>query len=265
MGITRVSLAPIGAGVGITSASLSPIGGGVGITRVSLSPIGGGVGITRVSLSPIGAGVGITSASLSPIGGGVGSIRVPLSPIGGEGRVRGQVRERPRQYARRLRRTQTEAERKLWLRLRDRGLGGVKFRRQHPIGPFITDFCCTEAKLVVELDGGQHALQKRSDAERTALLEGQGYRVFRFWDNDVVTNTEGVLLRIVEALGAKGTSPSPYPLPKGERDSERPIPEGERGSERPIRMKPSPQRGEGRVRGPEVRGPEVRGPEVSGL
>ena len=168
--------------------------------------------------------------------------RVPLSPIGGEGRVRGQVCERPRQYARRLRQTQTEAERKLWLRLRDRGLGGVKFRRQHPIGPFITDFCCTEAKLIVELDGGQHALQKQADTERTAFLEGQGYRVFRFWDNEVLNSADAVLQRLVLALRAD-SRPSPYPLPKGER-----------GSERPIRMKPSPQRGEGRVRGPEVRG-----------
>jgi adenine-specific DNA-methyltransferase len=161
-----------------------------------------------------------------------------LSPIGGEGRVRGQVHEHLRRYARRLRRDQTDAERKLWSRLRDRRLFGARFRRQHPIGPFIADFCCTEAKLAIELDGGQHAVQKRSDAERTAFLEGQGYRVIRFWDNEALANTEGVLLRIVEALGVKGPSPSPYPLPKGEREIER-----------PIRMKPSPQPGEGRVRG----------------
>jgi len=95
-------------------------------------------------------------------------------------------------------------ERKLWSRLRDRRLCGARFRRQHPIGPFIADFCCTETKLVVELDGGQHGLQKRSDAERTAFLAGQGYRVIRFWDNEALTNTESVLLRIIEALGAKG-------------------------------------------------------------
>ena len=141
-----------------------------------------------------------------------------LSPIGGEGRVRGQVCERRSQYARRLRRDQTDAERMIWSRLRDRRLSGARFRRQHPIGPFIADFCCTDAKLVIELDGGQHALKKRSDAERTAFLEGQGYRVIRFWDNDVLSNLEGVLHRIVEALGVKGPSPSPCPLPKGERD-----------------------------------------------
>jgi len=152
-----------------------------------------------------------------------------LSPIGGEGRVRGpevrgpevrwHVREHLHRYARRLRRDQTDAERKLWSRLRDRRLVGARFRRQHPIGPFIADFCCTEAKLVIELDGGQHALQKRSDAERTAFLEAQEYRVIRFWDSDVLSNMEGVLQRIVEALGVKGTSPSPCPLPRWERVS----------------------------------------------
>jgi very-short-patch-repair endonuclease len=140
-----------------------------------------------------------------------------LSPIGGEGRVRGQVCERPSQYARRLRRSQTDAERKLWSRLRDRRLAGTRFRRQHPIGPYIADFCCTEAKLIVEFDGGQHALKTGSDAERTAFLAGQGYSVIRFWDNEALTNTEGVLIRIIEALGVKGPSPSPCPLPKGER------------------------------------------------
>jgi very-short-patch-repair endonuclease len=122
----------------------------------------------------------------------------------------------------------------LWSRLRDRRLVGARFRRQHPIGPFITDFCCTEAKLIIELDGGQHALRLREDQVRTKYLESQGYVVIRFWDNDVLTNIEGILRRIVEALGVKGFSPSPYPLPRGERESGR-----------PIRMKPSPQRGEG--------------------
>jgi len=174
----------------------------------------------------------------------MGIPRVSLSPIGGEGRVRGQVCEHLRRYACRLRREQTDAERKLWSRLRDRRLFGARFRRQHPIGPFISDFCCTEAKLVIELDGRQHALRLSDDQVRTKYLESQGYVVIRFWDNDVLTNMAGVLHRIVEALGVKGSSSSPYPLPTGERGSA-----GERGSERAIRMKPSPQRGEGRVRG----------------
>ncbi|HEV2057114.1 MAG TPA: endonuclease domain-containing protein [Methylomirabilota bacterium] len=138
--------------------------------------------------------------------------------------MRGQVHEHLRRYARRLRRDQTDAERSLWSRLRDRGLVGARFRRQHPIGPFISDFCCTEARLVIELDGGQHALRLREDQARTKYLESQGYVVLRFWDNEALTNTEGVLDRIVEALGVKGSPPSPSlpspcPLPKGERGS----------------------------------------------
>jgi very-short-patch-repair endonuclease len=180
---------------------------------------------------------------LSPIGARAGLPTDPLSPIGGEGRVRGQVCERPRQYSRRLRQAQTDAERKLWLRLCDRRLMEFKLRRQHPIGPFVADFCCTEAKVVVERDGGQHARQRRSDAARTVFLEGQGYRVLRFWDSEVLSNIEGVLQRIAEALRRRESRPSPYPLPRGERGSEGPASGGERGAERAIRMKPSPQRG----------------------
>ena len=110
----------------------------------------------------------------------------------------------------------------MWSRLRDRRLRGARFRRQYPIGLYIADFCCTEAKLLVELDGGQHALRKQEDQKRTEYIESQGYRVLRFWDNEALTNTEGVLQRIVEALGVKGTSPSPCPLPKGERVQGRP-------------------------------------------
>jgi len=156
--------------------------------------------------------------ALSPEGRGI--LVGTLSPIGGEGRVRGQVCERPRKYARDLRQAQTDAERKLWWRLRDRRLTEFKFRRQHPVGPFIADFCCTEAKLIVELDGGQHALQQNSDTTRTGLLEAQGYRVLRFWNNEILTNPDGVLQRIALALGVNHR-PSPCPLPRGERDKER--------------------------------------------
>jgi very-short-patch-repair endonuclease len=153
--------------------------------------------------------------ALSPEGRGMQRSLETLSPSGGEGRVRGQVCERPRKYARDLRQSQTDAERKLWWRLRDRRLTEFKFRRQHPIGPYITDFCCTEAKLVVELDGGQHSVQRNSDAERTALLERQGYRVLRFWDNEVLTDIEGVLQRLLEVLKRDELRPSPCPLPRG--------------------------------------------------
>jgi very-short-patch-repair endonuclease len=142
-----------------------------------------------------------------------------LSPIGGEGRVRGQVCEEREPYARNLRQSQTNAERKLWSLLRDRRLAGFKFRRQHPAGPFVVDFCCTEAKVIVELDGGHHALTHDSDTARSGYLAGQGYRVLRFWNNEVLGNASGVLERIVEALKRDRQRPSPCPLPRGERRS----------------------------------------------
>lgn len=102
--------------------------------------------------------------------------------------------------ARRLRGDNTDAEKKPWASLRDRHLCGAKFRRQHPIGPFITDFCCVERGLVVELDGGQHAEQGAADQNRSEFLESRGYRVLRFWNNDVLRNLVGVIQRISEAL-----------------------------------------------------------------
>ncbi|MDR3499005.1 MAG: endonuclease domain-containing protein [Parvibaculum sp.] len=116
--------------------------------------------------------------------------------------------------ARSLRRNQTDAERRLWSRLRNRGLSGFKFKRQIPIGPYIVDFLCEEAMLVVELDGGQHDERADRDALRTRYLEAQGYRVIRFWNNEALANTEGMLAMILGALG--GERPSPNPLPRGE-------------------------------------------------
>jgi len=138
------------------------------------------------------------------------------SPSWGEGRVRGErprgvVCESSRDYARGLRRRQTDAERRLWARLRDRRLQGAKFARQVPIDPYVVDFCCRELKVIVELDGGQHAVQARADAERTALLEALGYRVLRFWSSEALGNTDGVLQRIARALIA---CPSPRPSPQ---------------------------------------------------
>jgi len=95
--------------------------------------------------------------------------------------------------ARSLRKNSTDVESLLWGRLRGRRLEGVKFRRQVPIGRCIVDFLTVEKRLIVELDGGQHALDKEKDAERTAVLEGLGYTVLRFWNNDVIENMEGVL------------------------------------------------------------------------
>ena len=120
--------------------------------------------------------------------------------------------------ARRLRKDSTEAERAIWRRIRDRQLDGHKFRRQQPVGAFILDFVCLERKLVVELDGGQHAGQVSKDAERTAWLESQGFRVLRFWNHDVLRDIEVVAEAI--RMAVLGPPPHPTPLPRrgeGER------------------------------------------------
>ncbi len=102
--------------------------------------------------------------------------------------------------ARNLRRKMTEAELKLWNALRDRQLAGHKFRRQHPIGPYVADFYCEAKRLIVEVDGGQHTTNKQADAERTEWLKTRSYRVIRFWNSDVLTNLEGVQTVILSAL-----------------------------------------------------------------
>ena len=107
---------------------------------------------------------------------------------------------RTNRFARTLRRNATDAETKLWQRLRNRQLGGLKFRRQATIGYHVVDFLCAEKRLVVELDGGQHTPER--DAARTAQLEALGYRVIRFWNNDALGNTDGVLETILREAGA---------------------------------------------------------------
>ncbi len=111
----------------------------------------------------------------------------------------------PRERARRLRHEETEAERFLWARLRARQLSGAKFRRQCPIGPFITDFCCLEHRLIVELDRGQHASEVKKDEARTDFLRKPGYEVLRIWDHEVFRETELVLQRIADSLAARDT------------------------------------------------------------
>ncbi|MGD0026193.1 MAG: endonuclease domain-containing protein [Xanthobacteraceae bacterium] len=116
--------------------------------------------------------------------------------------------------ARRLRRNQTDAERKLWFVLRDRRLGGWKFRRQFPIDRFVVDFFCADAHLIIELDGGQHAVRTDADASRTRILEAMGYFVLRFWNNDVMRNIDGVVEEIMAALERhRSEPPHPHPLP----------------------------------------------------
>ena len=110
------------------------------------------------------------------------------------------VTQRPiRDRARRLRRDSTEAERRLWKHLRDRQVAGAKFRRQMPIHPYVVDFVCLEAKLIVEVDGGQHA-EPGADRKRTTFLEGCGFRILRVWNHEVRENLDGVLLAIEMTL-----------------------------------------------------------------
>jgi very-short-patch-repair endonuclease len=111
--------------------------------------------------------------------------------------------------ARNLRRDQTEAEKLLWSRLRSRQLEDAKFVRQFPIGPYIADFACRSLMLVIELDGGQHA-DNPKDIERTRLIESFGYRALRFWNNEVLSNPEGVLEMIAQEIRlARNQKPSP--------------------------------------------------------
>ena len=102
--------------------------------------------------------------------------------------------------ARDLRSNPTGPERFMWNLLRTRRLAGWKFRRQAPIGPYIADFFCPDAKLVVELDGGQHQSQSKYDDDRTRWLEEQGYQVLRFWNNEVLGQSDAVLQTILKAL-----------------------------------------------------------------
>ena len=118
--------------------------------------------------------------------------------------------------ARGMRQGMTDAEQALWFRLRNRQLSGAKFRRQHTIDRFIVDFVCPDAALIVELDGGQHGEQMIYDEARTQRLREMGYRVLRFWNNDVLTDIASVLEVVLEALASP--TPHPSPLPEGERE-----------------------------------------------
>ena len=118
-----------------------------------------------------------------------------------------------KERARRLRKRQTDAERRLWSRLRNHLLAGYKFRRQQVMGVYIVDFVCLEPKLIIELDGGQHATQIEYDAKRSSYLNSLGFKMLRFWNNDVLRNTDSVLefirLELIES-----------PLPQGEGQGE---------------------------------------------
>ena len=118
------------------------------------------------------------------------------------GQIRSVRRELALHRARSLRRHDTPAEAHLWNVLRVGRLEGMVWKRQVPLGPYIVDFLCRNARLVVEVDGGQHADQIAYDARRTAWLERAGLRVLRFWNSDVLTNRDGVCLTILDACAA---------------------------------------------------------------
>jgi len=106
----------------------------------------------------------------------------------------------PRDTARRLRTNATEAEQKLWSRLRKKQLYGFQFRRQYSIGPFFVDLVCLEARLIIEVDGAQHADQKDQDKSRSEFLCTKGYNLLRFWNFDVLNEIDSVVERIAEVL-----------------------------------------------------------------
>jgi very-short-patch-repair endonuclease len=121
-------------------------------------------------------------------------------------------------YARMLRQRQTVVERMLWRRLQDRHLAGFKFRRQVPLGPYVADFVCFEARLVIEVDRGQHAMSP-ADVHRDRWFAAQGFRLLRFWNNEVLDNLDGVLQTIADALASQ--PPHQDPLPQGEGELSR--------------------------------------------
>jgi very-short-patch-repair endonuclease len=124
-----------------------------------------------------------------------------------------------RRRARELRNTTTDAERHLWRYLRLRQLAGLRFRRQVPAAGFIADFLCPERHLIIELDGGQHVEHAQEDAARTRVLSAQGFRVLRYWNDDVLLRTETVLEDILRHVNSTPPQPSPSPAAKGREHS----------------------------------------------
>jgi very-short-patch-repair endonuclease len=136
-------------------------------------------------------------------------------PLAGGGRGKGAPGSSLLSHARALRRDATPAEKRLWQGLRRHQVGGLKFRRQVPLGPYIADFYCASTKLVIEVDGISH-INSRSDAIRDAWMARQGIRVVRVANRDVLANLEGTLIAIDEIAALP---PPPTPLPQGEGES----------------------------------------------
>ena len=143
--------------------------------------------------------------------------------IEGEGAHKLPMPESVKAFARKLRQEQTDAESLMWALLRDRRLGGAKFRRQHSVEPYVLDFFCNEANLAIELDGGQHAEAQTRDDKRSAFLKAKGIDVLRFWNNEVLAETEAVLEKIWQELGMRkaivSSTGAPSPLAPGETTS----------------------------------------------
>ena len=139
-------------------------------------------------------------------------------------------------FARKLRRDSTDAERLFWSKVRAYRLQGHKFKRQQILGPYIVDFLCPNAFLVVELDGRQHA-DSESDKIRDAWLRSRGFTVLRFWNNDVLLNIDGVLERVIEHLPLPSTSlplPSPSPMERGSETNTSPLERSREAREREM-------------------------------
>jgi very-short-patch-repair endonuclease len=138
---------------------------------------------------------------------GINELTSPLrGEVAAQRRVRGTKSSAPAvARARAMRQSSTDAEHLVWNMLRNRQIDDKKFVRQYPVGPYVADFACREAMLVIELDGGQHA-ESTSDEKRTAYLNANGYSVLRFWNNDVLSNREGCWLTIQSVLRG---NPSP--------------------------------------------------------
>jgi len=153
---------------------------------------------------------------------------LPLpSPLVGEGQGGGDVSSTKTKNigkdisilrAKKLRSNLTDAEKKLWYWLRCQNLQAASFRRQAPIGSYIVDFVCYEPRLIIELDGGQHASNQSYDAKRDAWLRGEGFAVLRFWNNEVIKNTGGVLETILNHITILKQPPLPNPPPQGGRE-----------------------------------------------
>ncbi len=178
----------------------------------------------------------VAPQALIPSPGGGGS---PPKAAGWGDIMAGKAIDRfRRSTARRLRLNATNAETTLWRHLKKLGTEGTHFRRQVPLGPYVADFACMTARVVIEVDGSQHGdeLNKSRDEVRTRWLESEGYRVIRFWNNDIVQNAEGVLDVIYAALyGSRDIEPRPL---KHERHTRQDHPTPARSARRP-----SPSRG----------------------